>query len=234
MEMWKHFKQWDSAVEAGRLKVIPTPSSTLLHSHLQSRQLERKAPLTEEHVHHWACPEAKGDWGGPGSFPRELCTWEGACLELRSTVVSALGLRMGYITAPPPGPQIQPGPSSASTSPAICLCCFPLIEEAAALPKARPAPCGKFPTFLPHRKINNGEKKCWRNDNDGPSTLQSQLASPPCRAEPVLGWGGYGDTAASPRGVLTARPCNRRAARSPSPLPQACQPSFVLRVTRIC
>jgi len=94
-------------------------------------------------------------------------------------MVSSLGLRVGYITAPLLGPQIQPGPSSASTSPAICLCCFPLIEEAAALPKARPAPCGKFPTFLPHRKINKEEKKPWRNDNDGPSTQQSQLAALP-------------------------------------------------------
>lgn len=33
-------------------------------------------------------------------------------------------------------------------------------------------PCGKFPTFLPLRKINNpGEKKHRRNDNDGTGTL---------------------------------------------------------------
>lgn len=51
--------------------------------------------------------------------------------------IGTVGLRVDYITAPPPGPQIQPGPSSAAASAAICLCRFPLTDEAAAMQKAK-------------------------------------------------------------------------------------------------
>lgn len=56
----------------------------------------------------------------------------------------------------------------------ICRRGCPFKEELPSGQKRRPAPCGKFPAFLPHRKINNWGEKFRRNGNDVPGALSAR------------------------------------------------------------
>lgn len=118
------------------------------------------------------------------------------------TVGSALGLWVVIQHTPQRSPTVSQDP----LPPPLChlsLCCVLHIEEAAAVQPEKKKkndgqPCGKFPTFLPLRKINNPGEKHRRNDNDGTSPL-------------ALGhWGRQHGNPAPPRACPgTGRACGR-------------------------
>lgn len=134
--------QWDSSEKAGRLKAIPT-----------STHAPKSTPAVEEgpfdkRTTCWACPEVEGEPEGPGRVHR-------GCRHHKAHAQRPGGLCVppwvGYVTAPLPGPQTQPDPPlPPPPRPSVSAAERPLSSR-----KRRPAPCGKFPTFLPHRKINN-------------------------------------------------------------------------------